>query len=77
MLIFLADGIASVYLELISVDGDWYSEEMDNISSLVLCSLSTRALQKLRNEVLLPYLKGLAICNVVLSGIIPCPYGTK
>ncbi|KAJ4799256.1 hypothetical protein LUZ62_050502 [Rhynchospora pubera] len=50
-LIFLADGIASVYLELISVDGDyWYSEEMDNSSALVLCSLSTRALQKLRNE---------------------------
>ncbi|KAJ4756104.1 hypothetical protein LUZ62_090509 [Rhynchospora pubera] len=54
MLIFLADGIASVYLELISVDGDyWYSEEMDNSSALVLCSLSTRALQKLRNEVAL------------------------
>ncbi|KAJ4772162.1 hypothetical protein LUZ62_056419 [Rhynchospora pubera] len=51
MLIFLADGIASVYLELISVDGYyWYSEEMDNSSALVLCSLSTRALQKLRNE---------------------------
>ncbi|KAJ1696921.1 hypothetical protein LUZ63_005433 [Rhynchospora breviuscula] len=53
MLIFLADGIASVYLELISVDGDWYSEEMDSSSTLVLCSLSTRALQKLRNEVAL------------------------
>ncbi|KAF3323599.1 hypothetical protein FCM35_KLT12330 [Carex littledalei] len=53
VLIFLADGIASVYLELISVDGDWYSEEMDSSSSLVLCSLSTRSLQKLRNEVAL------------------------
>lgn len=53
VLIFLADGIASVYLELISVDGDWYSEEMDSSSSLVLCSLSTRALQKLRNEAIL------------------------
>ncbi|KAJ3697234.1 hypothetical protein LUZ61_000939 [Rhynchospora tenuis] len=53
MLILLADGIASAYLELISVDGDWYSEEMDNSSTLVLCSLSTRALQKLRNEVAL------------------------
>jgi hypothetical protein len=77
MLIFLADGIASVYLELISVDGDWYSEEMENSSSLVLCSLSTRALQKLRNKVLLPYLTDFVICNVILSGIIVCPYGTK
>lgn len=41
--------IASIYLELMSVDGDMSTEVVS--SSLVLCSLSTRELQKLRNEV--------------------------
>ncbi|KAK4765858.1 hypothetical protein SAY87_007500 [Trapa incisa] len=47
----LADGIASIYLELISVDGK-LSNEMNNLGS-DLCSLSTRSLQKLRNEIAL------------------------
>ncbi|XP_068663016.1 uncharacterized protein [Aristolochia californica] len=51
LVITLADGIASIYLELISVDSK-ISAEM-NTSGLTLCSLSTRSLQKLRNEVLL------------------------
>lgn len=49
LVIGLADGVASIYLELISVDGNM-SNEMNNLSS-DLCSLSTRSLQKLRNEV--------------------------
>ncbi|CAK9181212.1 unnamed protein product [Ilex paraguariensis] len=51
LVIKLADGIASMYLELISVDGSM-SNEINNIGSS-LCTLSTRALQKLRNEVVL------------------------
>ncbi|PIN22759.1 hypothetical protein CDL12_04520 [Handroanthus impetiginosus] len=51
LLITLADGIASMYLELISVDGS-LSNEMNNLG-LSLCTLSTRALQRLRNEVAL------------------------
>ncbi|PSR86371.1 Ycf55-like protein [Actinidia chinensis var. chinensis] len=50
LVITLADGIASVYLELISVDGNM-SNEIN--SGLMLCTLSTRELQKLRNEVAL------------------------
>lgn len=50
LVIILADGIASMYLELISVDSS-ISNEMNNLG-LSLCTLSTRALQKLRNEVL-------------------------
>ncbi|GAB4830162.1 hypothetical protein Ancab_019804 [Ancistrocladus abbreviatus] len=49
LVITLADGIASIYLELISVDSD-ISDKMPNLG-FTLCSLSTRALQKLRNEV--------------------------
>ncbi|XP_015689656.1 uncharacterized protein LOC102706720 isoform X3 [Oryza brachyantha] len=49
LVIFLADAIASIYIELISVDGDMATDVVG--SSLALCSLSTRELQKLRNEV--------------------------
>ncbi|RLN08883.1 uncharacterized protein C2845_PM11G05820 [Panicum miliaceum] len=49
LVISLADVIASIYLELMSVDGDMSTEVVS--SSLALCSLSTRELQKLRNEV--------------------------
>ncbi|XP_060180401.1 uncharacterized protein LOC132610137 isoform X1 [Lycium barbarum] len=48
LVITLADGIASMYLELISVDSS-VSNEMNSLG-LSLCTLSTRALQKLRNE---------------------------
>ncbi|EPS59567.1 hypothetical protein M569_15240 [Genlisea aurea] len=48
-LITLADGIAGTYLELISVD---CRNDIDDLG-LSLCTLSTRALQKLRNEVAL------------------------
>ncbi|XP_059432345.1 uncharacterized protein LOC132165700 isoform X2 [Corylus avellana] len=51
LVITLADGIASIFLELISVDGN-LSNEMNRLG-LALCTLSTRALQKLRNEVAL------------------------
>ncbi|XP_009786595.1 uncharacterized protein LOC107824359 isoform X1 [Nicotiana tabacum] len=51
LVIMLADGIASMYLELMSVDSSM-SNEMNNLG-LSLCTLSTRALQKLRNEVAL------------------------
>ncbi|XP_076883241.1 uncharacterized protein LOC143531945 [Bidens hawaiensis] len=49
LVIALADGIASIYLELISVDSDMSNEV--NSLGLNLCDLSTRALQRLRNEV--------------------------
>lgn len=48
LVIMLADGIASTYLGLISVDSS-LSNEMNNLD-LSLCTMSTRALQKLRNE---------------------------
>lgn len=51
LVISLADVIASIYLELMSVDGDMSIEVVS--SSLALCSLSTRELQKLRNEVII------------------------
>ncbi|KAK7847009.1 hypothetical protein CFP56_007223 [Quercus suber] len=51
LVITLADGIASIFLELISVDGN-LSNEMNSLG-LALCTLSTRALQRLRNEVAL------------------------
>lgn len=51
LVITLADGISSVYLELISVDGN-VSNEMNSLGWR-LCTLSTRALQRLRNEVAL------------------------
>ncbi|KAF4347831.1 hypothetical protein F8388_009089 [Cannabis sativa] len=49
LLINIADGMASIYLELISVDSN-VSNEMNNLC-MALCTLSTRALQRLRNEV--------------------------
>nr|CAB3449873.1 unnamed protein product [Digitaria exilis] len=49
LVISLADVIASIYLELMSVDGDMSTKVVS--SSLALCSLSTRELQNLRNEV--------------------------
>ncbi|XP_065875434.1 uncharacterized protein [Euphorbia lathyris] len=51
LVITLADGIASVYLELISVDGK-LSDELNDLG-MDMCNLSTRALQRLRNEVTL------------------------
>jgi len=51
LVISLADVIASIYLELMSVDGDMSTEVVS--SSLALCSLSTRELQNLRNEVII------------------------
>lgn len=50
LVIFLADVIVSIYLEIMSVDGDMPTEVVG--SSLALCSLSTRELQKQRNEVM-------------------------
>ncbi|KAJ8749487.1 hypothetical protein K2173_025682 [Erythroxylum novogranatense] len=51
LVITLADGVASAYLELISVDGNLSNEI--NALGLDMCNFSTRALQKLRNEVAL------------------------
>jgi len=51
LIISLTDVIASIYLELMSVDGDMSTEVVS--SSLALCSLSTKELQKLRNEVVM------------------------
>ncbi|CAN6876645.1 unnamed protein product [Brassica oleracea] len=51
LMITLADGVASIYLELISVDSKFSNEV--NSGGLDICSLSSRALQKLRNEVAL------------------------
>ncbi|XP_010439716.1 PREDICTED: uncharacterized protein LOC104723099 isoform X2 [Camelina sativa] len=51
LMITLADGVASIYLELISVDSK-FSNEL-NSGGLGICNLSSRALQKLRNEVAL------------------------
>uniref|UniRef100_R7W935 Uncharacterized protein n=1 Tax=Aegilops tauschii TaxID=37682 RepID=R7W935_AEGTA len=48
LVIFLADVIASIYLEIMSVDGDMPTKVVG--SSLALCSLSIRELQKQRNE---------------------------
>nr|DAD23898.1 TPA_asm: hypothetical protein HUJ06_025361 [Nelumbo nucifera] len=51
LMITLADGVIGMYLELISVDSNMSSEI--NSLDLILCRLSTRALQRLRNEVAL------------------------
>ncbi|KAL2336717.1 hypothetical protein Fmac_011163 [Flemingia macrophylla] len=51
LVIALADGVASIYLEFISVDSDVSSKT--NSWDMSLCALSTRELQKLRNEVAL------------------------
>lgn len=50
LVITVADGISSIYLELISIDGE-ISEKVNNLG-LRLCALTTRALQKMRNKVL-------------------------
>ncbi|KAG2301391.1 hypothetical protein Bca4012_059631 [Brassica carinata] len=52
LMITLADGVASIYLELISVDSK-FSDEINSGGGLDICNLSSRALQKLRNEVAL------------------------
>lgn len=70
-LITLADGIASMYLELISVDSS-LSNEMNNLG-LSLCTLSTRALQRLRNEVLL-YLLFLLSFSFLISLLLVSMY---
>lgn len=49
LVIALADGVASLYLEFISVDSDVSSKT--NSLDVSFCALSTRELQKLRNEV--------------------------
>ena len=54
LVITLADGIVSIYLELISVDGN-LSDEVNSLG-LAICNLSTHALQRLRNEVWLCFL---------------------
>lgn len=51
VVIMLADAIAIIYLELISVDSNMSTEI--NAMGLTLCSMSTRELQRLRNEVAL------------------------
>ncbi|XP_057437032.1 uncharacterized protein LOC130729332 [Lotus japonicus] len=51
LIIALADGVASLYLEFISVDSDVSSKT--NGLDVSFCALSTRELQKLRNEVAL------------------------
>jgi hypothetical protein len=51
LVISLGDVIASIYLELMSVDGNMSTDVVR--SSLALCSLSSRELQKLRNEVII------------------------
>ncbi|MQM18731.1 hypothetical protein Taro_051727 [Colocasia esculenta] len=51
LVINLADGVSSIYLELISVDGN-VTNEMNGLG-LQLCFLSTRELQRIRNEVAL------------------------
>lgn len=48
-MVSLADGIASMYLKLISVDSNMCAEV--NGIGLTFCSMSTRALQRMRNEV--------------------------
>lgn len=50
LVITVADGISSIYLELISVDGE-ISDKVNSLG-LRLCALTTRALQKMRNKVL-------------------------
>jgi hypothetical protein len=51
LVISLGDVIASIYLELMSVDSNMSTDVVR--SSLALCSLSSRELQKLRNEVII------------------------
>ncbi|XP_078427825.1 phosphoglycolate phosphatase isoform X2 [Wolffia australiana] len=51
LVITLADGISGIYLELISIDSS-VAEEMNSLD-LNLCVLSTREIQRIRNEVAL------------------------
>ncbi|CAA6675512.1 unnamed protein product [Spirodela intermedia] len=51
LVVSLADGISSMYLELISIDSN-VADEMNSLD-LNLCRLSTRELQRIRNEVAL------------------------
>lgn len=51
LVINLGDAVACIFLELISVDSD-FSVEINSLG-LKICPLSTRVLQRLRNEVLL------------------------
>lgn len=67
LVISLADVIASIYLELMSVDGDMSAEVVG--SSLVLCSLSTRELQKLRNEVTIVFFQ---FFSILFFSLIKC-----
>lgn len=57
-----------MYLEFISVDSSFF-DEVDNIG-LALCTLSTRALQRLRNEVLF-FFPSLPVVNEVDD---PCSF---
>lgn len=65
LVIFLADAVASIYIELISVDGDMPTDVVG--SSLALCSLSTRELQRMRNEWQL-----MGGCTSILSQLSQC-----
>ncbi|KAK8925984.1 hypothetical protein KSP39_PZI018651 [Platanthera zijinensis] len=51
LVITMADTVACIFLELISVDSD-FSVEINSVG-LKICPLSTRVLQRLRNEVVL------------------------
>ena len=64
-MISLADGVASVYLEFISVDSDVSSKT--NSLDMSFCALSTRELQKLRNEVLGYFYAGPLVTGSVLN----------
>jgi len=73
LVVALADGVASIYLEFNSVDSDVSSKT--NSLDMSLCALSTRELQKLRNEVLNVVFKfqawGSRFC--FLPMVIGCP----
>ena len=90
LVITLADGISSVYLELISVDGN-VSNEMNSLG-WSYCTLSTRALQRLRNEVVVfffgkllvmvvdiyvPLVPWTLLCFLSLSFSLSLFHGTK
>lgn len=66
LVITLAEGAASMYLELISVDSR-VSNEMNSLG-LSLCTLSTRELQKLRNEVNFSLKTSLRSIDIFISG---------
>lgn len=74
LVVALADGVASIYLEFNSVDSDVSSKT--NSLDMSLCALSTRELQKLRNEVLNVVFKfeacGSCFCFLPML-VIGCP----